>query len=133
MAASWPSYPQGQLTEGDGGLVSLCWALTIVLCLPDSIRHSPQAREDEEDRQLVGVWVPQQEDHDAREVNGSSWSEETRRSIDWLFLLPEMDPGEPALGPPIRTHEFSVFLTLSSNAQIHAMLRSRMMRKSSGV
>ena len=51
------------------------------------------------------------------QVNGCSWSEETRQSSNWLFLLPEVDLGEPALAPTIRTPVLSVFLTLSRNAQ----------------
>lgn len=103
--------PSRQLTEGVGGIVSLCWALTIVLCLPDSVSHSPQAREDKEDRQLGWVRMPQQEDHNAREVNGCPWSEETSQNSGRLPLLSEMDLGDPVRGSSICNRVLSGFLT----------------------
>lgn len=59
--------------------MSLCWALTVVLCLPDGICHSPQAREDKEDGQLGRVRAPQEEDDNAKKVDGSTWSENARQ------------------------------------------------------
>lgn len=47
--------------------------LTIGLSLPDSIRHTPQSRKDEEDAELVGMRFPEQEGDDTRKVGQSSW------------------------------------------------------------
>lgn len=48
--------------------MALCRALTIVLCLPDGVGRAPEARKYEEQRQLAGVRLPQQEGDDARQV-----------------------------------------------------------------
>lgn len=49
--------------------MALCLALTIVLCLPDGVSRAPEARKYEEQRQLAGVRLPQQEADDARQVD----------------------------------------------------------------
>ena len=48
--------------------MALCRALTIVLCLPDGVGHAPEAGKHEEQRQLAGVRLPQQEGDEAGQL-----------------------------------------------------------------
>ena len=96
--------------------MSLCRALTIVLCLPDGICHSPQAREDKEDGQLGRVRAPQEEDDNAKEVKGSTWSEDARQDSGWLPLCLRWPGPQVACVGTICTHGLVDFLMLSYSA-----------------
>lgn len=60
--------------------------LTIGLSLPDSICHTPQSREYEEDRQVIRMRPPEQEGNDTGKVGQCSWKLTDLR-IKWMLVV----------------------------------------------